>query len=89
MRSNRFVFLNRPMLNLEIDLGVTISPQTPFPTDFVTLPVSTSHRRFGSLLLVAEEGHSPHHNDNFAGHCIPNMLKQLHHAGGLRWLGVL
>jgi hypothetical protein len=78
------------MLSLEVHLGVTISPQTPFPTDFVTLPVSTSHRRFGSLLLVAEEGHSLHHNDNFAGYCIPNMLKQFHpQEGGLRWLGVL
>jgi hypothetical protein len=46
------------MLSLEVHLGVTVSPQTPFPTDFVTLPVSASHRRFGSLLLVAEEGHS-------------------------------
>jgi hypothetical protein len=90
MRFNRFVFLNRPMLSLEVHLGVTISPQTPFPTDFVTLPVSASHRRFGSLLLVAEEVHALHYSENFTGSCIPNMLKQLHpHAGGLRWLGVL
>ena len=47
------------MLSLEIHLGVTASPQIPFPTDFVTLPVSASHRRFGSLPLVAEEGHFP------------------------------
>ena len=40
MRSNRFVFLNRPMLSLETHLGVTASPQVPFPADFVTLPVS-------------------------------------------------
>src|ERR1700687_4941939 len=40
MRSNRFVFLNRPMLSLETHLGVTASPQAPFPADFVTLPVS-------------------------------------------------
>jgi len=46
------------MLSLEIHLGVTASPQTPFPTDYVTLPVSASHRRFGSLSLVAEKGHS-------------------------------
>src|SRR5471030_107949 len=45
------------MLSLEIHLGVTASPQTPFPTDYVTLPVSASHRRFGSLSLVAEKGH--------------------------------
>src|SRR5580704_6209585 len=63
MRFNRFVFLNRPMLSLEAHLGVTASPQAPFPTDFVTLPVSASHRRFGSLPLAAEEGHAPvlHH----------------------------
>ena len=59
MRFNRFVFLNRPMLSLEIHLGVTASPQTPFPTDYVTLPVSASHRRFGSLSLTAEKGHTP------------------------------
>src|SRR5206468_11561512 len=40
MRFNRFVFLNRPMLSLETHLGVTASPQAPFPTDYVTLPVS-------------------------------------------------
>jgi len=56
MRINRFVFLNRPMLSLEIHLGVTVSPQTPFPADYVTSPVSVSHRRFGSPLLTAEEG---------------------------------
>lgn len=47
------------MLSLEIHLGVTASPQTPFPTDYVTLPVSASHRRFGSLSLTAEKGHAP------------------------------
>ena len=77
------------MLSLEIHLGVTVSPQIPFPTDYVTLPVSASHRRFGSLPLVAEEGHFPKKKTNLIGHCIPDMLKQLHpHAGGLRWLGV-
>ena len=40
MRFNRFVFLNRPMLSLETHLGVTASPQAPFPADYVTLPVS-------------------------------------------------
>ncbi len=39
MRFNRFVFLNRPVLSLETHLGVTASPQAPFPADFVTLPV--------------------------------------------------
>jgi hypothetical protein len=87
MRSNRFVFLNRPMLSLEAHLGVIASPHAPFPADFVTLPVSASHRRFGSFPLVAEERQVP--DRNFIGRCIPNMLKQRHpHAGGLRWLGV-
>lgn len=57
------------MLSLETHLGVTASPQAPFPTDYVTLPVSASHRRFGSLLLTAEEGHV------YETTCIPNMLK--------------
>src|SRR5258705_12142283 len=90
MRSNRFVSLNRPVLSLETHLGVTASPQAPFPTDFVTLPVSASHRRFGSLPLAAEEGHARYCNINSTGSCIPNMLKQHHpHTGRLRWLGVL
>jgi hypothetical protein len=90
MRLNRFVFLNRPMLSLEAQLGVTASPQAPFRTDFVTLPVSASHRRFGSLPLAAEKGMPRYRNINSTGFCIPNMLKQLHpHAGGLCWLGVL
>src|SRR5258707_9440621 len=61
MRFNRFVFLNRPVLSLETHLGVTASPQAPFPADFVTLPVfgrspplrltpSRSRRRACSLL---------------------------------------
>jgi hypothetical protein len=58
MRFNRFVFLNLSILSLEVRLGLITSPQTPFPTDFVTLPASASHRRFSSLLLTAEEGHA-------------------------------
>lgn len=57
MRFNRFVYLNRPMLSLETHLGVTASPQAPFPANYVTLPVSASHLCFGSPLLTAEEGH--------------------------------
>ena len=87
MRLNRFVFLNLPMLSLEAHLGVTASPQAPFPTDFVTLPVSASHRRFGSLPLAAEEGHARY--SNFVELCIPDMLKQHRpDAGRLGWLGV-
>jgi len=78
------------MLSLEIHLGVTASPQTPFPTDYVTLPVSASHRRFGSLPLTAEKGHAPVALLHRYRVCIPNMLKQLHpRMGGLRCLGVL
>lgn len=88
MRSNRFVFLNRPMLSLETHLGVTASPQVPFPADFVTLPVPASHRRFGSLPLTAEKGQARY--CNFIERCIPDMLKQRRpHAGRLGWLGVL
>ena|ERR1035437_3207994 len=88
MRFNRFVFLNRPMLSLEAHLGVIASPQTPFPADFVTLPVSASYRRFGSFPLAAEERQAPCYN--IIELCIPNMLKQRHpNEGGLRWLGVL
>ena len=47
------------MLSLETHLGATASPQAPFPTDYVTLPVSAGHRRFGSLPLAAEEGYAP------------------------------
>ena len=77
------------MLSLEAHLGVTASPQAPFPTDFVTLPVSASHRRVGSLPLAAEEGHAPALQHQLHRVCIPDMLKQLHpRTGGLRWLGV-
>jgi hypothetical protein len=38
-RMNRFVFLNLPILSLEVHLGVTTSPHTPFPTGYVTLPM--------------------------------------------------
>jgi hypothetical protein len=88
MRFNRFVFLNRPMLSLEAHLGVIASPQAPFPADFVTLPVSASHRRFGSFPLETEKRQARY--CNIVEPCIPNMLKQHHpHVGGLRWLGVL
>jgi len=87
MRFNRFVFLNRPMLSLEAHLGVIASPQAPFPTDFVTLPVSASHRRFGSFPPATEKRQARY--CNFVEHRIPNMLKQHHpHDGGPRWLGV-
>ena len=39
MRVNRFVFLNLPILSLGDHLGVTVSPQSPLPAGYVTLPV--------------------------------------------------
>ena len=39
MRVNRFVFLNLPILSHGDHLGVTASPQSSFPTGYVTLPV--------------------------------------------------
>jgi hypothetical protein len=74
MRFNRFVFLNRPMLSLEVHLGVIASPQTPCPADFVTLPVSVSHRRFGSFSLAAKKRQALY--CKIIEHCIPDMLKQ-------------
>ncbi len=38
-RINRFVFLNLSILSLEVHLGLTASPHTPFPTGYITLPV--------------------------------------------------
>jgi hypothetical protein len=38
-RVNRFVFLNRPILSHGNHLGVTVSPQSPFPAGYVTLSV--------------------------------------------------
>jgi hypothetical protein len=42
-------FEYRILLSLEIHLGVIVSPQPLFLMDFVTLLVSASHYRFGSL----------------------------------------
>ena len=89
MRFNRFVFLNRPVLSLETRLGVTASPQAPFPADYVTRPVSdlspplrltSSRNRRRACSLMQHQ---------FLEQCIPVMLKQLRpHQGGLRCLGV-
>ncbi|AJY52798.1 hypothetical protein KO116_P100041 (plasmid) [Halomonas sp. KO116] len=48
-RMSRFVFLNLSVLSLEMHLGVTASPHTPFPTGYVTLPV---HSRSPPLRLM-------------------------------------
>lgn len=48
-RINRFVFLNLSILSLEVHLGVTASPHTPFPTGYITLPV---HSRSLPLRLM-------------------------------------
>ena len=86
MRSNRFVFLNRPMLSLETHLGVIASPQAPFPADFVTLPVSASHRRFGSFPLAAEKRQAqPNRRALHSRHAQAANLLSIK----VRWLGVL
>src|ERR1019366_2524266 len=86
MRFNRFVFLNRPMLSLEAHLGVIASPQVPFSADFVTLPVSASHRRFGSFSLAAEKRQAqPNHRALHPRHAQAAHLLSTE----LRWLGVL
>jgi hypothetical protein len=64
-RINRFVFLNLPTLSLEVHLGLTTSPHTPFPAGYVTLPMCnrspplrlslahSSKRAFGSFFLLS------------------------------------
>src|ERR1035437_4467606 len=86
MRFNRFVFLNRPMLSLGAHLGVIASPQAPFPADFVTLPVSASHRRFGSFPLAAEKRQTQsNHRALHSRHAQAAHLL----SAEIRWLGVL
>jgi len=53
---NRFVFLNLSVLSLEVHLGVTASPHTPFPTGYVTLPV---HSRSPPLRLRLSHSREP------------------------------
>ena len=55
-RINRFVFLNLSVLSLEVHLGVTASPHTPFPTGYVTLPV---HSRSPPLRLRLSHSREP------------------------------
>lgn len=55
-RMNRFVFLNLSVLSLEMHLGVTASPHTPFPTGYVTLPV---HSRSPPLRLMLSHSREP------------------------------
>lgn len=77
-----------PRVSDPVDAWLIASPQAPFPTDYVTLPVSASHRRFDSLLLAAEEGHAP-----ILQHQLLRVVHSRHaqsaspHTGGLRWLG--
>jgi hypothetical protein len=51
MRVNRFVFLNLPILSHGDHLGVTTSPQSPFPTGYVTLPVDGRSPPLGLMPL--------------------------------------
>ena len=49
-RMNRFVFLNLPILSLGNHLGVTVSPQSPLPAGYVTLPVDSRSPPLGLML---------------------------------------
>jgi len=49
-RVNRFVFLNLPILSLGNYLGVTVSPQSPLPAGYVTLPVDSRLPPLGLML---------------------------------------
>ena len=60
MRVNRFVFLNLPILSHGDHLGVTASPQSPFPTGYVTLPVDNRSPPLGLMPLHSKEQGSSH-----------------------------
>ena len=49
-RMNRFVFLSLPILSLGSHLGVTISPQSPLPAGYGTLPVDSRSPPLGLML---------------------------------------
>lgn len=57
MRVNQFVFLNLLMLSLEDHLGVTTSPQSPFPTGYITLRVCRKLLPLRLYYSVANNNH--------------------------------
>jgi hypothetical protein len=63
-------------------------PRKPrFPRTSSPCQCPASHRRFGSLLLIAEGGHARGCSSSSIEPCIPDMLKQLHpkQAGFVGW----
>jgi len=54
MRVNRFVFLNLSILSLGDHLSVTVSPQSPFSTGYVTLLVTTGSPPFRLMSFYSE-----------------------------------
>ena len=77
-RFNRFVFLNLPKLSLEVHLGLTTSPHTPFPTGYVTLPMygrSPPLRLLPSCSKWQAFDRLPPSKFEY----IPDMLKSLRH----------
>ena len=78
MRVNRFVFLNLPILSHGDHLGVTASPQSPFPTGYVTLPVDNRSPPLGLMPLHSKEQGTSH----------PSFLQAFQtHAPGLSGRG--
>lgn len=55
MRINRFVFLNLPILSLGEHLGLTVSPHSPLPAGYVTLPANSRSPPLGLMLFHSEE----------------------------------
>ena len=62
-RMNRFVFLNLPILSLGNHLGVTVSPQSPLPAGYVTLPVDSRSPPLG--LMLPHSRKQAHQNSSF------------------------
>src|SRR5258707_10486902 len=62
-RMNRFVFLNLPILSLGNHLSVTVSPQSPLPAGYVTLPVDSRSPPLG--LMLPHSRKQAHHISSF------------------------
>lgn len=69
MRINRFVFLNLPILSLGEHLGLTVSPHSPLPAGYVTLPANSRSPPLGLMLFHSEEQASSY----LLPSCIPRI----------------
>ena len=69
MRINRFVFLNLPILSLGEHLGLTVSPHSPLPAGYVTLPANSRSPPLGLMLFHSEEQASSY----LLPPCIPRI----------------